>query len=98
MASTAPSTPATTARACSLDAAARTDRMHEWEALRTDALISERVTEDAAVVVLERSADVKRRLDALIEAERDCCSFLRFHVTEEDEQIVVRVTSTAAED
>ena len=98
MASTVSSSPATTARACSLDAAERTERLGEWEALRTDALLSEHLNGDTTVVVLKSSADVKRRLDALIDAEKDCCSFLRFHVTEQDEQITVQVTSTATED
>ena len=98
MASTTPSTPTTAVRACSLDATERTERLREWEALRTDALIDEHATGDTTIVVLKRSADVKRRLDALIDAEKDCCSFLRFHVTEQDEQITVEVTAAAIED
>jgi hypothetical protein len=98
MASTTPSTKTTAARSCSLGATERTDRLRDWEALRTDALIGEHVTGDTMVVVLERSADVTRRLQALIDAEKDCCSFLRFHVTEEDEQITVEITSTTTGD
>ncbi len=78
---------------CSLDAAARTARLREWEALRSDALISEETTESGAVVVLQRSPETKRGLQALIEAEKDCCSFLRFRVSERDGQVIVEVTS-----
>jgi hypothetical protein len=98
MAFTNPGTATTAARTCSLEGTARTERLREWEALRSKALISEHVTADMTVAVLKRSADVMRRLRALIDAERECCPFLRFRVTERDADITVEVTSTAAED
>jgi hypothetical protein len=98
MASTTASTPTAPARCCSLGSAERTERLRDWEALRADALISEHLTGDTTVVVLERSADVTRRLQALIEAEKECCSFLRLHVTEDADRITVQITSTATED
>lgn len=96
MASTTPSPTTSNARSCSLGVTERTDRMGAWHALRSDALIDEHATDEMTVVVLKRSEDVMRRLRELIEAERDCCSFLRFQVGEEEDRIVVRVTSSGS--
>ena len=80
---------------CTLDVTDREARMREWRSLRGEALISERHSTDGSVSVFENGARVKRRLEALIEAENDCCSHLRFSLSEDDERIAVEITSAA---
>lgn len=80
---------------CSLDPADRDARVREWQSLRDDALISERPTEAGALVTFARNDEVMCRLEALIEAEGACCSFLHFELTDAGERIHVEVTSSA---
>jgi hypothetical protein len=97
MASTVPTrdTAASSGPACTLDSRDREARLAEWQSLRTQALISEYHSEAGSVSVFRADADVRRRIDALIQAEHDCCSHLWFKVTETDERITVEVTSPA---
>ena len=95
---TTPSSSASPARRCSLDDSDRAERMRAWESLRRDALIDERVDGDVTVVVLAAKAGVRARLEALIEAERSWCSFLRFGVSEDDEQIAVEIRAAGSDD
>ena len=77
---------------CTLDPTNRDARLREWQSLRSDALISESHSEAGSVSVFKSDDEVRRRLDALIRAENDCCSHLRFHVREDDTRIVVEVS------
>ena len=84
--------------ACTLDTTDREERLREWQSLRSDALISESHSTGGSVSVFKASADVKRRIEALIKAENDCCSHLRFNLREGDGHITVEVTSAAEVD
>lgn len=81
--------------ACTLDPANREARLREWQSLRSNAMISESHSEAGSVSVFRADADVDRRIDALIHAENDCCSHLRYKVTRDDEQIAIEITSSA---
>ena len=78
--------------ACTLEPSDQNARIEEWRELRRDALIEE--TRDGAVstTLWERRAGVLERLEQLVEAERDCCSFLDFHLEQEDS--IVRLQTT----
>jgi hypothetical protein len=82
---------------CTLDPTNREARLREWQSLRSDALISESHSEAGSVSVFKAGDEVRRRLDALIRAENDCCSHLRFNVREDDLRITVAVTSSAGD-
>jgi MerR family transcriptional regulator, copper efflux regulator len=82
---------------CSLSSAELADRVSDWRSLYADALIRETVRDGVAVAVLARSAEVMRRLQALIEAEGSCCPFLDFRVHEEDNVVTVEVRSSASD-
>ena len=90
MAQTAPAAPA-----CALDRPDRDARLREWQSLRDHALVSESHTAAGSISVFRDDADVARRLEALIDAEHDCCSHLRFEVRHEAERITVAVTSSS---
>ena len=79
---------------CTLETGARERRRSDWEALRGDALISESHNESGSVSVFANTPEVRRRLEALIAAEADCCSFLRFVVMEENDRLVVDVSAS----
>jgi hypothetical protein len=95
MATSVPTTDSTDARptACKLEPGDREARLREWQALRSDALISESHSDGGSVSVFRANPDVKQRIDALIQAEHDCCSHLRFNVSQDDAEITVEVTS-----
>jgi Cd2+/Zn2+-exporting ATPase len=78
--------------ACALDRGAMESRLEEWSALRGRALVSQ--SRDGLVVVSAwRHGDgVRDELVRLIEAERECCPFLSFEITEESPAIVLRTT------
>ena len=80
---------------CSLDARQKADCAEAWRALRRDALLH--VRDDGRVVTTtwRRSAGVRCRLDALIEAERACCSFIAFELDERPDTLVLRATTPA---
>jgi hypothetical protein len=84
-----------TGYACSLDARQKGDRAEAWRRLRRDALLH--VRDDGVVVTStwRRSAEVRRRLDALIEAESACCSFVDFELDERADALVLRATARA---
>ena len=81
--------------ACSLDARQKADRAEAWGRLRREALLH--VRDDGVVVTStwRRSADVQRRLDALIEAESACCSFIDFQLEERADTLVLRANAPA---
>jgi hypothetical protein len=84
-----------TGYACSLDAREKADCAEAWRRLRRDALLG--VRDDGVVVTStwRRSAEVRRRLDALIEAESACCSFIDFELDERADTLVLRATAPA---
>ena len=82
-----------TGYACSLDDWDKADRAETWRALRRDALLSVREGSGVVISTWRRSADVHGRLDALVEAEGACCSFIDFELEERPDTLVLRVTA-----
>ena len=76
--------------ACTLTSSDQATRLEEWRALRRDGLVGE--TRDRLVwtTLWRRGGDVRARLDALIEHEKECCSFLAFEVDELPDVVRVR--------
>ena len=81
---------------CTLDMTDREARLGEWRSLRDEALVSERHSAGGSVSVFENGVDVKRRIETLIDAENECCSHLRFSLSEDHGRITVEVTSPAS--
>ena len=82
--------PATQPIACTLTPANQKTRLEEWRELRHDALLSESRDDLVWTTLWRGDADVRARLEALIEGERDCCSFLTFEVEDADDAIRLR--------
>ena len=83
--------PAVQSIACTLTPADQKTRLEEWRQLRHDALLSESRDDLVWTTLWRGDADVRARLEALIEAERDCCSFLTFKVEDADDALRLRI-------
>ncbi len=76
---------------CTLDPEHILARVGEWVALARDHLHSRAVGDGEVTGVYERREDVRARLEALIQAEQECCSFLEFALDEQGDHIRVTV-------
>ena len=75
---------------CSLDEMALAERLAQWRELAAEAVPVE-ITPGRSVSDHRNSPDVRQRLSALIDAERDCCSFLDFTVQERGDHLRVEL-------
>lgn len=75
---------------CSLSPDALGDRVSAWRQLARTAL-QRRARPGYAVTTYPNTPETLERLRQLIDAERDCCSFLGFDVHEERDSIVVEL-------
>ncbi len=78
--------------ACTLEPTDQRGRIEEWRALRRDALIEETRDGGVSTTLWRPGAGVVERLEQLIEAERTCCSFLDFELSQEDSIIRLKTT------
>jgi hypothetical protein len=75
--------------ACSLSAAELSARLAEMRAIGTDALLD--VSPDG-VLRFRADEQTRERLEGIIAAESQCCSFLRFDLTEQGGELRLAVT------
>ena len=68
--------------------------MARWRAL-SDARLDVRRMPDHVLVLYESQPDVHEELEALVAAERECCSFAAWELTQESEHSVLRIRSDA---
>jgi hypothetical protein len=76
--------------ACSLDDAARADRIRAWQRIAKNAT-SRRVEHGSYVATYPNDAQLLRRLRELIAAEAACCSFLQIRLDETPKSIVTEL-------
>ena len=77
--------------ACSLGVAELPARLAEMAALGDAALIGTHHEANRAELRFAADADVRRRVDAIVAAESQCCAFLDMQVSEAHDVIVVTV-------
>lgn len=80
----------TNTECCSLNADAQVERAADWAALRSDAVLEQH--RDGDTVVLAFRPDAGARVRALVDAERECCPFLTWDLTEEADHLRLRVS------
>jgi len=80
--------------ACTLVATDGAARLARWRAL-SDARLSVRRTPDQLVVRYRSQCGVQQELEALVAAERECCSFADWEVTPDSEHVLLRIRSDA---
>ena len=79
--------------ACSLDAGDQIDRLREWRMLSDSDVILGHVTAPGRLEVRYRlDPDRLDRLRRLAEAERCCCAFAEFAVTEQGDTVTLTVS------
>jgi hypothetical protein len=85
MTATSPST----SIACSLAADAAGDRESQWRELLSRAVIGRAPAPGGVRIELRASPGVRRELERLVAAERDCCPFMTMSVEATDDQVLV---------
>jgi hypothetical protein len=75
--------------ACSLSADAVEDREAQWRELLSRALIRRVRAPGGVRIELRALPGVRRELERLVAAERDCCPFMTMSVETTDDQVLV---------
>jgi superfamily I DNA and RNA helicase len=78
--------------ACSLDAAGQQDRLAQWRNALAAAVAREETSQGVRYAF---DADAERRIRDLAAAEQGCCSFLKFDITRQADQVLMNVTAPA---
>ena len=86
-------TPPSLPMACSLTADAAGDRKADWHALLARALISRTSIRDGVRIELQNLPGVRRELERLVAAERECCPFMTMSVDTADRELLLTVTA-----
>jgi hypothetical protein len=78
--------------ACALSPDELRDRSEEWQSLNDRALLD--VSQEAGRLIASYRAEkgIAARLAELIEAEKECCPFLHFEMTHQEEIVSVVLT------
>jgi hypothetical protein len=79
--------------ACTLGDDDGAQRMHRWEALSAKGRPSARRSGQQLVVAYRPEPGVREELEALAAAERQCCSFVAWAVSQEVDRVVLHVTA-----
>ncbi len=79
--------------ACTLGAADMRARQAELRALGEDGLVSNVVNGRSAVLRFRPDPDIRRRVEAVVAAESECCPFLDFELEHGDDATVLTVTA-----
>ncbi len=78
--------------ACSLDAPGLGERRRAWENLIDAALRHSARTPSGIRLAFASAPSVERRLEELVELERQCCGFAQWKITCDAEHVVLSVT------
>jgi hypothetical protein len=78
---------------CVLSAGDGAQRMQRWEALSVEGRPSARRCGHQLVVAYRAEPGVRDELEALAAAERECCSFVAWDVSQEADRVVLRVAA-----
>jgi len=76
--------------ACSLDATDQQTRLADWAELLGQARMRE-ATWDGVRYTFAADGELKTRVETLADAERTCCSFLEFEITEPRDELELTV-------
>lgn len=75
---------------CSLSGPELIDRVTEWQQVSSQAL-SRKIESGRVISTFPADAQLLQQLRRLIAAEAECCSFMRFQITEEPDQLTVEL-------
>jgi hypothetical protein len=79
--------------ACSLGASDLQQRLAEIAKIGADSLTDRAVEDGRHVLRFHADATTRERLDAIVTAEADCCSFLDLSLVEGADELVLTITA-----
>jgi hypothetical protein len=82
--------------ACTLGASDLRQRLEEIAALGADSLLGHEERDGAHTLRFRLDDRTRRRLEEIVAAEAQCCSFLDLEVSERDGDLVLTITSPEA--
>jgi hypothetical protein len=82
--------------ACTLNPAAGSERVREWQSLLTTHRTGRSRGEGYLEVRFRDDEAAARELDRLVDAERDCCSFVAWSVVAHDGELVLTISGEDA--
>lgn len=78
---------------CSLGGDELEQRLATAAEIGADSLISHEIKDNRHLLRFQASATARRRLDDIVAAEAECCSFLDLSLSEEEDQLVLSITA-----
>jgi hypothetical protein len=81
--------------ACSLKDGDLKDRLEQIKAIGTDALLSHKHVQGAHCLRFRAEPDIRQRLEAIVAAEGECCSFLALELEEDSEELTLSIAAPA---
>jgi hypothetical protein len=78
--------------ACTLGPTDGEQRMQEWRQLLATSRVGRERGDGYLAVRFRAGGDVGRRLERLVEAERECCSFVEWSITNHDDDVVLTIS------
>ncbi len=78
---------------CTLGPDDGAQRRRRWEALSANGRPNARIRGHVLVVRYQRELGVREELEALAAAERQCCAFVTWTVSEDDDSVVLNVAA-----
>lgn len=81
--------------ACSLGAGDLAERLDAIAEIGADSLVAEEREGGRRLLRFRKSEEARRRLEEIVAAEAECCSFLDLSVGEEDDWLVLSIAAPA---
>jgi hypothetical protein len=82
--------------ACSLGASALEQRLAAIADIGAESLVSRETRGDQRLLRFRSSSKTRRRLEGIVAAEAECCSFLDLSLTEKDGELVLSIAAPEA--
>jgi hypothetical protein len=79
--------------ACSLGTSDLRQRLNEIAAIGAESLIERSEDGDCHLLRFRSNAETRRRLEAVVAAEAECCSFLELSLEERDDKLVLAIVA-----
>ncbi len=82
-----------TPTACSLGAGDLRERLNEIAAVGAESLIGRSTDGDRHLLRFRSTEATRRRLEAIVAAEAECCSFLNLSLEDQDDVLVLSISA-----
>lgn len=83
--------------ACTLGATDGAAQVERWRRLNARSLARRERRDDEVLLFYRADDDTRAELDGLVAVETTCCAFLDWQVEERDDDLVLRISGTAAD-